>query len=85
MSGEALASALAGAGMDSGVDVDTLWQAAEIVDEFIGDDPVTPLAPHIAVRAAQHELPAGLVAAIDTRFGRTEPATGSTTSSTSWP
>jgi oxaloacetate decarboxylase alpha subunit len=29
---------------------------------------VTPLAPRIAVRAAQHELPAGLVAAIDTRL-----------------
>ena len=38
------------------------------MDEFIGDDPVTPLAPRIAVRAAQHELPAGLVAAIDTRL-----------------
>jgi oxaloacetate decarboxylase alpha subunit len=68
VSGEAAASALAGSGMDSGVDLDTLWEAAEIVDEFIGDDPVTPLAPHIAVRAAQHELPAGLVAAIDTRL-----------------
>jgi oxaloacetate decarboxylase (Na+ extruding) subunit alpha len=68
VSGEALASALEGAGMGGGVDRDTLWQAAEIVDEFIGDDPVTPLAPHIAVRAAQHELPAGLVAAIDKRL-----------------
>jgi oxaloacetate decarboxylase (Na+ extruding) subunit alpha len=68
VSGEALASALAGAGMDSGVNVETQWHAAEIVDEFIGDDPVTPLAPRIAVRAAQHELPAGLVAAIDTRL-----------------
>jgi oxaloacetate decarboxylase (Na+ extruding) subunit alpha len=68
VSGEALASALTGAGMDSGVNVETLWHAAEIVDEFIGDDPVTPLAPRIAVRAAQHELPAGLVAAIDTRL-----------------
>ena len=68
VSGEGLASALAGAGMETGVSVETLWQAAEIVDEFIGDDPVTPLAPHIAVRAAQHELPAGLVAAIDTRL-----------------
>ena len=68
VSGEALASALEGAGMGAGVDRDTLWQAAEIVDEFIGDDPVTPVAPHIAVRAAQHELPAGLVAAIDTRL-----------------
>jgi oxaloacetate decarboxylase (Na+ extruding) subunit alpha len=68
VSGEALGSALAGAKMDSGVDVKKLWQAAEMVDEFIGDDPVTPLAPHIAVRAAQHELPASLVAAIDTRL-----------------
>jgi oxaloacetate decarboxylase alpha subunit len=54
--------------MDAGVDVKVLWEAAEIVDEFIGDDPITPVAPHIAVRAAQHELPAGLVAAIDTRL-----------------
>ena len=68
VSGEGLASALAGAGMDAGVDVKVLWEAAEIVDEFIGDDPITPVAPHIAVRAAQHELPAGLVAAIDTRL-----------------
>jgi oxaloacetate decarboxylase alpha subunit len=68
VSGEGLASALAGAGMDAGVNVEVLWEAAEIVDEFIGDDPITPVAPHIAVRAAQHELPAGLVAAIDTRL-----------------
>jgi oxaloacetate decarboxylase alpha subunit len=68
VSGEGLASALTGLNLDSGVDVATLWKAAEIVDEFIGDGPVTPLAPRIAVRAAQHELPAGLVAAIDTRL-----------------
>ena len=68
VSGEGLASALAGAGMDAGVDVKVLWEAAEIVDEFIGDDPIQPVAPHIAVRAAQHELPAGLVAAIDMRL-----------------
>jgi len=68
VSGEALASALSGAGMKTDVDVAKLWDAAELVDEFIGDDPVTPLAPRIAVRAAQHELPAGLVASIDTRL-----------------
>jgi oxaloacetate decarboxylase (Na+ extruding) subunit alpha len=68
VSGEALASALSGAGMESGVSTDTLWQAAELVEEYVGDDPLTPLAPRIAVRAAQHELPAGLVAAIDTRL-----------------
>jgi oxaloacetate decarboxylase (Na+ extruding) subunit alpha len=68
VSGESLASALSGAGMDTGVDASKLWHAAELVDEFIGDDPMTPLAPRIAVRAAQHELPAGLVASIDTRL-----------------
>jgi oxaloacetate decarboxylase alpha subunit len=68
VSGEGLASALEGLDLASGVNIDTLWQAAEIVDELIGEDPVTPLAPRIAVRAAQHELPAGLVAAIDTRL-----------------
>jgi oxaloacetate decarboxylase alpha subunit len=35
------------------------------VDEHIGDEPVTPLAPRIAVRAAEHRLPPGLVAALD--------------------
>ena len=68
VSGEALASALTGIKLDSGVDVKKLWEAAEIVDEFIGDDPVTPLAPRIAARAAQHELPASLVAAIHARL-----------------
>ena len=68
VSGEALASALSGAGMQTQVDVEKLWHADELVDEFIGNDPVTPLAPRIAVRAAQHELPAGLVASIDARL-----------------
>ncbi len=65
VSGEALAQALAGLGIDSGVDVDTLWRASELVDENIGDAPVTPLAPRVAVRAAQHRVPPGLVAALD--------------------
>jgi oxaloacetate decarboxylase alpha subunit len=68
VSGEALASALAGVGLDTGVDVDALWRGSELVDEHIGDEPVTPLAPRIAVRAAEHKLPAGLVAALDTRL-----------------
>jgi oxaloacetate decarboxylase alpha subunit len=68
VSGESLASALGGAGLDVAVDVEQLWQGAELVDDFIGDDPMTPLAPRIAVRAAQHELPAGLVASIETRL-----------------
>jgi oxaloacetate decarboxylase (Na+ extruding) subunit alpha len=68
VSGEAVAEALAGLSMDTGVDVATVWRAAELVDEHLGDEPVTPLAPRIAVRAAEHKLPAGLVAAIDSRL-----------------
>ena len=68
VSGEALAEALAGIGLDTGVDVDALWRASDLVDEHIGDDPVTPLAPRIAVRAAQHRLPAGLIAALETHL-----------------
>ena len=65
VSGEGLAVALDGLGQDSGVDVDALWRASELVDQHIGDEPVTPLAPRIAVRAAQYNVPAGLVAALD--------------------
>lgn len=65
VSGEALAIALEGMGQGTGVDVDKLWEASDLVDEFIGDEPVTPLAPRIAVRAAEHNLPAGLVASLD--------------------
>jgi oxaloacetate decarboxylase (Na+ extruding) subunit alpha len=68
VSGEAIATALAGLGLDPGVDVDALWRASELVDEHIGDEPVTPLAPRIAVRAAEHRLPSGLVAALDTHL-----------------
>src|ERR671929_689408 len=65
VSGEALAEALAGMGLDPGVDVAKLWEATDLVDEHLGDEPVAPLAPRIAVRAAQHDVPAGLVAGVD--------------------
>ena len=65
VSGESLAEALAGLGLDSRVDVKKLWEASDLIDDHIGDEPVTPLAPRIAVRAAEHDLPAGLVAALD--------------------
>ena len=68
VSGEAIAAALTGLGLDPGVDVEALWRASELVDEHIGDEPVTPLAPRIAVRAAEHRLPSGLVAALDTHL-----------------
>ena len=65
VSAEAAAQAFAGLGFETGVDLDTLWRAADLVDEHIGDEPVSPLAPRIAVRAAQHKVPVGLVAALD--------------------
>src|SRR5918994_976277 len=65
VAGESLAEALNGLGLDTGVDVGALWEASEIVDQHIGDEPVTPLAPRVAVRAAEYRLPAGLVAGID--------------------
>jgi oxaloacetate decarboxylase (Na+ extruding) subunit alpha len=65
VSGEALATSLAGLGQDAGVDTDALWRATELVDEHLGDEPVTPVAPRIAVRAAEHRIPPGLVAALD--------------------
>jgi oxaloacetate decarboxylase (Na+ extruding) subunit alpha len=68
VSGESLSRALAGLDLDPGIDVDALWQAADIVDEHLGDEPVTPLAPRIAVRAAQYGLPAGLIAAVHSQL-----------------
>jgi oxaloacetate decarboxylase (Na+ extruding) subunit alpha len=65
VSGEAIAEALTGLGLECDVDVGALWEASDVVDEFIGDEPVTPLAPRIAVRAAQHDLPASLVAQLE--------------------
>ena len=65
VSAEAAAMALAGLGLATGIDMDKLWAAADLVDEHIGDEPVAPVAPRIAVRAAQRKLPVGLVAALD--------------------
>ena len=65
VSAEAAAQALAGLGLATGLDLDRVWAAAEVVDEHIGDEPVAPVPPRIAVRAAQQKLPVGLVAALD--------------------
>jgi len=65
VSGESLVDVLHGLGRQTGVDVARLWEASDVIDEHIGDQPVTPLAPRIAVRAAEYDLPAGLVAALD--------------------
>ena len=68
VAGESLASALDGMGFLTGVDVDRLWQASDLVDEHIGDEPVAPLSPRLAVRAAEYDLPTGLVAALDAQM-----------------
>ena len=68
VSAEAAAQALAGLGLSTGIDMDKLWEAAELVDEHIGDEPVSPVAPRIAVRAAQRKLPVGLVSALDSQL-----------------
>jgi len=68
VSAEAAAQALTGLGISTGIDMDLLWAAADLVDEHIGDEPVSPVAPRIAVRAAQRKLPVGLVAALDAQL-----------------
>ena len=65
VSGEALSDALAGMGLDPGIDVARLWEASDLVDDHIGDEPIAPLAPRVAVRAAEHDVPASLVAGLD--------------------
>src|SRR6266536_1693508 len=65
VSGESLAEALTGLGLECNVDVAALWEASDLVDEHVGDEPVAPLVPRIAVRAAEHDLPASLVAALE--------------------
>jgi oxaloacetate decarboxylase alpha subunit len=65
VSAESAATALAGLGLDTGVDPNRVWEAADLVDEFMGDEPVTPTPPRVATLAAQHRLPPGLVAALD--------------------
>ena len=65
VSGEALAESLEGLDRSTGIQTDKLWEAADVIDEYIGDEPVAPVAPRIAVRAAEYDLPAGLVAALE--------------------
>jgi oxaloacetate decarboxylase alpha subunit len=65
VSGESLAESLQGLGQGTGLDTSCLWEASDVIDEYIGDEPVSPVAPRIAVRAAEYDLPSGLVAALD--------------------
>ena len=68
VSAEALTQALAGVELDTGVDLERLWRGSELVDEALGDEPVPPLSPRVAVRAAEYALPAGLVAELEIRL-----------------
>src|SRR5262249_56623660 len=65
VSAESLAEALSGEGLDPGVDIDALWEATDLVDEYIGDEVVIPLVPRIAVLAARHDVPASVAAGIE--------------------
>jgi len=65
VSGESVSESLDGLGHATGLDAEKLWEAADVIDEFIGDEPVAPVAPRISVRAAEYDLPAGLVAALE--------------------
>ena len=65
VAGQSLVEALHGLGRETGVDVKLLWEASDVVDEHIGDEPIASVAPRIAVRAAEYDLPAGIVAALD--------------------
>jgi oxaloacetate decarboxylase alpha subunit len=65
VAGESLAESLEGLGHATGLDTARLWEAADVIDEHIGDEPVASVAPRIAVRAAEFDLPAGLVAALE--------------------
>ena len=68
VSAEVLARSLEGIGQEVSIDVDRLWEACELVDALLGEEPVTPLSPRVAVRAAEHQLPAGLVAELDSNL-----------------
>jgi oxaloacetate decarboxylase (Na+ extruding) subunit alpha len=68
VSAEALTKSLAGVDLDTGVELDRLWKGSELVDVALGDEPVPPLSPQVAVRAAEYMLPAGLVAELDARL-----------------
>jgi oxaloacetate decarboxylase (Na+ extruding) subunit alpha len=68
VSAESLAQALAGIGHGAGVDVEKIWEAAEVADEHLGDMPISPLLPRVSIRAARRKLPPGLVSIIDAQL-----------------
>ena len=79
--GESLVEALHGLGRATGVDIDAMWKAADLIDEHLGDAPVAPVAPRIAVRAAEYDLPAASWPPSTCTCARTRPQTGCSTRS----
>src|SRR6202035_2483578 len=68
VSAESLAQALAGIGHDPGGDVEKILEGPRLVDEHVGDMPISPLLPRVSVRAARRKLPPGLVSVIDAQL-----------------
>jgi oxaloacetate decarboxylase alpha subunit len=62
---ESLARALAGLDRPTGIDIEALWQAADLIDDHLGDEPVAPLPPRLAVRAAEFRTPVSLVRGVE--------------------
>jgi oxaloacetate decarboxylase (Na+ extruding) subunit alpha len=69
-SAETITQHLAEIDIDTGAELDRLWEASELVDDALGEDPVPPVSPRVAVRAAEHSLPTGLVAELDQTLRR---------------
>ena len=65
---ESAATALAGLGLETGVDLASLWQASRLVDEYVGDEAVSPMSPRLATRAAERRLPVELVVALEAQL-----------------
>jgi oxaloacetate decarboxylase alpha subunit len=69
VSAEVLCEALAGLGLEHGVDVDRVWEASRFIDAHVTSRmPALPVPPRIALRTAITRLPVGLVADIDARL-----------------
>src|SRR5579862_8684175 len=68
LSAEAATEALTGIGQKPGIDSAALWQASDLVDDYIGDMPLPPLIPRISVRSARRKMPVGLIAAVDVQL-----------------
>ena len=68
-SSELLMEALRGAGLDSGVDADVLWEAAEAVDRILGSEgSIPPLSPHASLLAAVNRVNVGLIVGVERRL-----------------